>query len=199
MKKVYLILIALVLTACGGGAETNTSSNSTGTGTKKEAAPTKFTAKVDDKEYSLDIKDSVIWNSSLPYIGADGKQMKQGQHNIILGNYSFEGEPGRTLKADQVKVVVRLNGEIGTEDAPKLKAGIYSGGKITPMTIADFNIVIFQDGKEVQNYSSKFPAVEHKGEVKINSVEGDTVKGEIDVTVGGKWIVKGSFTAKFKQ
>jgi len=196
MKNLLIILcVSFLLTACGG-AGTNSTTN--GTSSKTDTSSTKFTAKVDDKDYSFDIKDGLVTNGSLPHMDKDGKQMKQGEHYIILGSYNFEGEPGRTLKDGQIKAVIRLNGELGTEDAPKLKAGTYSGGKIAPMTIADFSIVVFQDGKEVQNYSAKFPAVEHIGEVKITSVEGDTVKGEANITAGGKWTVKGAFTAKFK-
>lgn len=191
MKK-YFILIALFLMACGGaGNSAGTNSASNGTATKTETGSSKLTAKVGEKDYSFETKDALIWNSSLPYFGADGKQMKQSQHSIILGNYSFEGEPARSLKADQIKVVVTVSGEIGSEEAPSLKAGTYLTGKNGPMTVSANNIVIFDGGKEVQNYETSG----FSGEVKIISVEGDTVKGEIDIKTA-KQQTKGSFTAK---
>lgn len=195
MRKILLIIcVGLFLTACGGGGGTNSASNGTGTAPKTESAPTKFMAKVGEKEYSFDIKDAVIWNGSLPYFGEDGKQMKQGEHNIILGSYDFEGEPGRTVKAGQTKVVVKLSGEIGTEEAPNLKVGTYSTGKNGAMTVSSNNILIFDGSKEVQNYET----YGFSGEVKIISVEGDSVKGEIDIKTA-KQLCKGTFTAKIKK
>lgn len=192
IKKILLITItALFLTACGG-AGTSTSSN--GTSSKTETASTKFSAKVGEKDYSFDIKDAVVLNVSLPGM-FESKEMQMNQHNIILGSYSFEGQPVRTVPAGQTKVVVTLSSEWAEKGSESvLKPGTYKTSNNGPMTVSNNNIVFIQDGKEVQNYET----YGFSGEVKIISVEGDTVKGEIDIKTA-KQQCKGTFTAKITK
>lgn len=191
MKKLILILsAALIFTACGG---TGTSSGTNaGTATKNDAASTKFTAKVGEMDYSFEIKDAVIWNSSLEGLDEAHKNMIETKHSIILGSYDFGGEPARTVPAGQYKVVVGITGDwIAKGSEIIVKPGTYITGKNGAMTVADNNIVFIENGKEIQNYKT----YGFIGEVKITSVEGETVKGEIDIKTDTQQS-KGSFTAK---
>lgn len=192
MKK-YLILIALFLTACGGaGNSTGTNSASNGTATKTETSSNKLTAKVGEKDYSFEIKDALIWNGSNQGLDEAHKNMKEPTHSIILGNYDFEGEPGRTVPEGKYKVVVGITGDWIDKNADiVVKPGVYATGKNGPMTVSANNIVYIENGKEVQNYKT----YGFSGEVKITSVEGETVKGEIDIKTDTQQ-TKGTFTAK---
>lgn len=179
MKKLMLIcLVCVFLISCGG--------------------PSKFETKIEGKDYSFEIKDAVVTNGKLFATDKDGNQSSQAEHYISLANYPFNGSVARSLdKPEQIKVVVRIVSEIGTDIKSTVKPGTYSGGKIAPMTLADFSVHSFENGQQKSVYSSKFPAVQHQGEVKITAVEGETIKGEINITAGGNWTVKGPFTAKF--
>lgn len=190
MKKLILLLAtALFLTDCGGAG---TSTGSNGTAPKTETASSKLTAKVGEKDYSFEIKDALIWNSSNDGLDEAHKNMKAPNHSIILGNYDFGGEPARTVPEGKYKVVVGITGDWIAKDAEiVVKPGVYATGKNGPMTVANNNIVFIENGKEVQNYKT----YGFSGEVKITSVEGETVKGEIDIKTDTQQ-TKGSFTAK---
>lgn len=122
-------------------------------------------------------------------------------YNIHVANYELNGERfGASLNNpmpsdDSLRVMFSLVGEEGTKENSPLKAGTYSAKADKYMKVETVGIVTRKGGTEIKNW---FDRSTLNGEVKVNSVSGDTASGDIDVTAGDNTI-KGSFTAKILQ
>lgn len=186
MRYLVVLFAAGLLFGCGGKG----ASNSAG---QKETGPKAFAVKVGETERSFEIKDSVILNSSNEGLEDARKGQKQVEHTIVLASFGFEGQPMRSTPTGQIRVSFKVRGDwIAANDPIIFKPGRYSAGSNGPMSVSDFNVILNESGKEVQNYKT----YGFTGSVNITSVEGNTVSGEVDLSVAGGQSIKGSFTAK---
>lgn len=191
MKK-YLIMIALFLTACGGAG---TGTSSTGLGKISAQYKTNYT-NIEVKR-DLEIKKGVVTPQQI-----DLDKTPIVRYIIDLTDFEYDANSSEKPKDDkQTLITIELFGDSGgTKDTP-LRTGTFEisspGAKVGDKfgKINNVMATIFKDGK-TDGYSFTFNA---KGNVKINSVSGDTVTGEVDLTQenGGK--IKGNFTAKMKK
>lgn len=194
MRKFFLILcVSLLLTACGGGTGNET-------GGKDSPSGPQLTLKADGKDSVLPLKSGVM--QAYQQDSSDPK-WKAAVYGFTLANYDLakSSDLAKTLtKPEETRVYFKLFGEPGTDKTAPLKAGTYrADAKEFPSYDAtSLAIITFADGKQKVVMSQDSPAIDTKGGVKIISVEGDTVKGEINITTADKIAAKGSFTAKIK-
>jgi len=184
MKKIYLLMLcaAVLAIACGAGG-------------------TKLQIKVDGKDSTLDGKSSGTYTSTKTFtMNKDGQATvtKAASHYIALANYDLDTSSGMIsldkplTGAEQIRVTFQLVGEEGTDDKAAIKTGTYTTKAEKYNKVDTVGVMVFADGKEKKNW---FNIDKAEGEVKINSVSGETVSGEIDLTEGDKSL-KGNFTAK---
>ena len=93
---------------------------------------------------------------------------------------------------DQVRVVFNLVGDQGTNDKSPLKAGTYSAKADKFMKLEDVAVVSRKGGADNRVALDRSTLT---GDAKVDSVSGDTITGEVDLT-SGAISIKGPFTAK---
>ncbi|HEX8846899.1 MAG TPA: hypothetical protein VF791_19815 [Pyrinomonadaceae bacterium] len=196
MKKLWLVICAgLLLAACGGsGTSTDTGSSSGAGGAQK------LELKADGKDSTMEVKSGVMQVTAQDH---SNPEYQAAIFNFTLANYELKtnGDLARTLtKPEETRVYFKLYGDKGTDKNAPLKPGTYKAdAKSFPMyDPTSLAIIGSADGKQTVALSQNSPANDTKGEVKITSVEGDTVKGEINIMTGSSIAAKGSFTAKIK-
>lgn len=188
MKNILLFVItALFLTACGGAG-----TGSTGLGKISAQYKTNYTNF--EVKRDLEIKKGVVTPQQI-----DLDKTPIVRYIIDLTDFEYDANSSEKPKDDkQTLITIELFGDSGgTRDTP-LRTGTFEisspGSKVGDKfgKINNVMATIFKDGK-TDIYSFTFNA---KGNVKINSVSGDSVTGEVDLTQenGGK--IKGNFTAK---
>ncbi len=185
MNKIYSIFLSAILIftfGCGSG-ETN------------------LQIKIDGKDSSLAAKSSGTYTSTKTFsFTKDGQttSSKAVTYYFALANYELDTSSGmisldKPLSTnEQMRVAFQIVGEEGTDEKTPIKTGTYSAKADKFNKVDSMRIMLFADGKEVKNM---FNIDKTEGEIKINSISGDTVSGEINLTEGDK-SVKGSFTAK---
>ena len=192
MKKLLLLIGAsLLFTACGGA------------GTSKSA----FAVKIDGKDVPLEVKSS--WEMTKDFTDySDPKKPTTALYWFALRNYAYD-KPNGTIIFDnekltapgQVLVFISLYGDKATtNEKTPVKVADYKGDGKYSTSLSTVTVYLFGAGKdEVYSVDLGGGSPNNKGEVKINSVTGDTVTGEIDASgkANGKDVsVKGTFTAK---
>jgi hypothetical protein len=196
MRKFWLLLCAsLLLTACGAGTGTDSGGKNTGSTSSQ-----KLELKAGGKNSVLDVKSGVIQTTSQD---SSDPSYKAAVYGFTLANYDLKqsSELAKTLsKPEETRVYFKLFGDPGSDMNTPIKVGTYRADvkefpKYNPTSLA---IIGYADGKQTVAMSQDSPAIETKGEVKITSVEGDTVNGEINITTGSSMAAKGNFTAKIK-
>lgn len=196
MKRVPLLTLlvagaSLLFSACGGS------------GTSKSGLEVKLAG----KDVPLEVKSS--WEMTKDFTDySDPKKPTTALYWFAIRNYAYD-KPNGTVIFDnekltapgQVLVFISLYGEKGTtgEKTP-VKAATYPGDGKYSTSLSTVTVYVFNDGKtETASLPIGPGSPDNKGEVKITSVTGDTVTGEIDASgkANGKDVfVKGPFTAK---
>lgn len=189
--SVMLVGASLLLAACAGigGSKSGLAVNISG------------------KDVPLEVKSS--WQMSKDYTsyGEPGNPTT-ALHWFTIRNYDYD-KPNGTIMFDneklkapgQVLVFFSLYGEKATtnEKTPVKVATYKDDGKYST-SLSTVTVFTFAEGKDEVSALQLGPgSAGNKGEVKITSVTGDTVTGEIDASgkVNGKDVtVKGPFTAK---
>jgi len=132
------------------------------------------------------------------FTDTSGKITTAASYRVYLANYDLDaGNFAMTLdkplsSEDQVRVVFSLVGQQGTNDKSALMAGTYSAKADKFMKVEDVAVVSRKgsaDNKALLDRSTL------SGDAKVNSVSGDTITGEVDLT-SGAISIKGPFTAK---
>jgi hypothetical protein len=192
MKKLLLLIgTTLLLTACGG------------LGSSKSG----LAVKLDGKDVPLEVKSS--WQMNKDFTDySDPKKATTALHWFAIRNYAYD-KPNGTIIFDneklkepgQVLVFISLYGEKATTDEKTpVKVASYPGDGKYSTSLSTVTVYFFGEGKDnVVSLSLGPGSPDAKGEVKITSVTGDTVIGEIDASgkANGKEVsVKGPFTAK---
>lgn len=202
MKKVILVICAgIVLSACSGGAGNSGTAGNSATGAKPATTGAgTIEVKLKDKSYKLEPKAlwffSEDWTINLP----DGKNIPTSNRYVVAANYDLETTYGRsnTMKkiesADNVRVMIALQDkENVTKDAPPT-VGDYGPKLEEFQKLLNVQVFTMESGmRPAINISGSYS--DNKGGVKIISVSGDTVTGEIDFS-NTENTIKGPFTAK---
>lgn len=196
MKKLCLMIcVSLLFTACGGsGAGTNTS-----------AVPEepKLTYTLNGKSGPVDPKAGYYATSTIAtLIEVNGKSEpgKIPRYTFYFANFKLDKNNifNSMTSPEQVRVLFTLEGLPGGDENTPLKAGTYPA-KAPPGALNYDNhataIFVVENGKEKDYRAERVKYGNTIGEVKITSVEGDKVTGEIDINVDNQMALKGSFTA----
>lgn len=192
MKNLLIILcFVMFLSGCGGGS---TGANGLGKFSMEfKTINTKSEVKKD-----FEVKKGVI--TPLP-ITLDGKPIVR--YIIDVADFEFDPKSSSAKPKDdsQTSIEISLFGDEGdTAETPlKVKTfelsspGAKADGKYGK--VSNVLVGVFKNGK-VEETSLTYNA---KGTVKINSVSGDTVTGEVDLTQDDGAKIKGNFTAQMKK
>ena len=188
MKQLVAIFaFAIFLMACGGG----------GIG-----GSAKLDIKTGGKDTSLVIKSSGSDKSVKTFTDINQKITTATTFYALMANYDMETPNIATMKKsltapEQVRVMLQLVGEEGTDQKSEFKAGTYKADPKEKFMKLDYlEVTTFADGKEVKtSFDTSFSASKITGQVTVTSVTADSISGTIDVTEGDK-AVKGPFTAK---
>lgn len=202
MKKMWMVISAcLLLTACGGSGS-NTGGGSTGADSKPA-----FEVKVDGKVVPMEVKSS--WESQNSYTAySQEPPPTTALHQFAIRNYAYDKPNGSIMAsneklsaAGQVLVFFTLYGENGKSDEKTpVKVATYNGGGTMNTTLGRVLVYMYGEGKDdLRIIAFDSGSTDNKGAVKITSVTGDTITGEIDASgkPDGKDVsVKGPFTVK---
>lgn len=187
MNKVYLILIALFLTACGDA----------GLG----SSLSKLNIKVGGRDSMMEVKSGGVYYGNVISTSPGKPSIQTFSHSIYLANYEMDTTNAATMKKpltapEQIRLQIGLQGEEGTKDDSPFKVGTYNLKAERFNKVSTVRITTFADGKEkTDDFDTMSSMSKAEGEVKITTVTLDSVNGEINVTEGDKTI-KGTFTAK---
>jgi len=119
-------------------------------------------------------------------------------YRVYVANYDLDtGNFGLTMNKplasdEQVRATFSIVGDVGGNEKTAPKAGTYPAKADKYMKAEDVSIVTRKDGKDSEVF---FDRSGLSGEVKVTSVSGDTISGEVDLT-SGEMSMKGPFTAK---
>ena len=119
-------------------------------------------------------------------------------YRVYVANYDLDTSNfGMTMNKplaadDHVRIVFSLVGEVGGNDKTPLKAGTYSAKADKHMKVEDVSVVSRKGGPDTEKFLERNTIT---GDVKVASVSGDTITGDIDLT-SGETTIKGPFTAK---
>ena len=149
-------------------------------------------------EKNLPQKSGYAFAVNKTFTDTSGNITTAASYRIYVANYDLDaGNFAMTLdkplsSEDQVRVVFSLVGDQGTNDKSPLKAGTYSAKADKFMKVEDVAVVSRKgsaDNKVALDRSTL------TGDAKVDSVSGDTITGDVDLT-SGVISIKGPFTAK---
>ena len=149
-------------------------------------------------ERELPQKSGYAFAINKTFTDTSGKISSAANYRVYVANYDLDaGNFAMTLDKplssdDQVRVVFSLVGDQGTNDKSPLKTGTYSAKADKFMKVEDVAVVSHKgtaDNKATLDRSTL------TGDAKVNSVSGDTITGDVDLT-SGAISIKGPFTAK---
>ncbi|MDT4968087.1 MAG: hypothetical protein QOJ64_2824 [Acidobacteriota bacterium] len=181
-----LIAVALALGACGKSGE----GGAAGGGIHVKAPG------MDERDITA--KSGAAYAVTKSFTDKENKITTAASYRVYVANYDLDPSQyamsmNKPLTADdQARVVFSLVGEEGTKDPSPLKAGTYAAKADKFMKVEDVSIVSRKGGQDNEINVDRSGLT---GEVKIASVSGDTVSGELNLT-SGDTSIKGPFTAK---
>ena len=200
-----VMCVALFLTACGDSKPPAATGGKAPDATQSKAAVApkggaeKLAVKVGGKDIAMDVKAAIM---RIGEQKASDPKNSHAKYIFVLANYETKqgSDFSKTLSDSQdVRVAFNLLGPATSGKDTPLAVGAYSTeGGWPKFDNGQYAILTVADGKQVVAMGQDFPDNVTKGEVKITSVEGDTVKGEINIVTADKNAIKGGFTAKIK-
>jgi len=149
-------------------------------------------------EKELPQKSGYAFAVNKTFTDTSGNITTAASYRVYVANYDLDaGNFAMTLdkplsSEDQVRVVFSLVGDQGTTDKSPLKTGTYSAKADKFMKVEDVALV---SRKGSADNKAGLDRSALTGNAKVNSVSGDTITGELDLT-SGAISIKGPFTAK---
>lgn len=151
---------------------------------------------VDNK--ALPVKSSYAFGVTKTFTDINKKVTTAPSYRVYAAGYDLDsGNFAQTMDKplasdDQIRVTFSLVGDEGGNEKSPLKAGDYSAKADKFMKAETVSIVTRKDGKDNTLWLDRSALT---GNVKVTSVSGDTISGEVDLTAG-EAAIKGPFTAK---
>lgn len=193
MRKIIFTtfcLISVIFMACGS-----------------TSGPGSLTLKYPGNEIQeVPLKSGGYYTSTKTY-NINGNRSTSSSYFICVANYEIDLSQGAisigaSVKGEnQTKVCFSLNGEENGDEKTPLKTGSFPPAKSMASgpaynSVDNASIRSFKDGKETKHFLN---LAKTNGEIKITSVSGDTVNGEVNLSDGENEI-NGTFSAKaFKK
>lgn len=177
-----IAVCALFITGCGksgGGNSLQVKSTATG-------------------EKDMPVKSSYAFAVTKSFTDVNMKITTAATYNVYAANYDLDGSffaqtINKPMTADdQLRVTFSLVGDEGGTEKTAAKAGTYSAKADKFMKAESVGIVSRKGGADNTVWLDRGALT---GDVKVSSVSGDTITGEVDLT-SGDTTIKGSFTAK---
>jgi len=184
MRRLFLIAtvgLCLLAAACGG------------------LSSPKIDVTIAGKTTSYALKEGVMYKLQQGSTGPDGKA--QYQMHLATFEITKGGDVSKPLTENgQAVLSIEVFDKTGTtrDSEPTPTTFPAKSNDFAQPSFGSFFISYFDDGKLVRKTPSEF-TVETKdkeGAVKFTGISGDIVKGEVDVKLGDKVTLKGTFTAK---
>lgn len=177
-----LFMLASLSAACSKGAGGNTMTLKW-PGMNSKEMPVKSSYAFGVTKSFTDINNKVTTAPSYRVYGA----------SYDLDPANFSQTMDKPLASDdQMRVTFSLVGDEGGNEKTPLKAGDYSAKADKFMKVETASIVTRKDGKDNTLWLDRSALT---GNVKVTSVSGDTISGDVDLTAG-ETAIKGPFTAK---
>jgi hypothetical protein len=211
MKKLSaLILASLLLAACGSAGSGVGPSNSGGTA--ESNGPARLTATFPDYENGVwkDVTQVLTVTQGSVQVfeitPKTGSALKAIDYVIVASNY--ETDPRKfefPKKEGDIKISIHVLGDKDATLSTPLKTGTYEAFQLSEgenVYGKTWHILIqyFAAGKiQSASINADYPKGTRKGFVKIISVSGDMLRGEVDLTTSEKGSLKGSFFAKLPE
>lgn len=149
-------------------------------------------------EKDVAAKSAYAFAVTKSFTDTNNKITMASAYNVDVANYDLDATNfAMTLDKpltsdDQVRVMFTLVGDQGTDGKSAPKAGTYSAKADKFMKVETVGIVSRKGGTDSKVWLDRSTLT---GNVKVTSVSGDTMSGDIDVSAG-ETSIKGSFTAK---
>jgi len=149
-------------------------------------------------EKDLAIKSSYAFAVTKSFTDTSNNITMASAYNVYAANYDLDAANfamtlNKPLTADdQLRVEFSLIGEQGTDGKTPPKAGTYSAKADKFMKVETVGLVSRKGAADSKVWLDRSTLT---GEVKVTSVSGDTMSGDVDLTAGDTTI-KGSFTTK---
>src|SRR5262249_17025593 len=186
MRKLAIVVcVGLVLIACSS--------------TPREL-PTisRIDLRVNGKDSVLDLKSGLMRVTSR--VSSD-PAYNYAKYGFTLGNFDLTDNKAleRALVGNSAEIVFfELLGPSGSNKDTLLTTGTYSTEapslpKFENLSLAIFTII---DGKQIWTLSKTSPAFETHGQVTITAIEGDLIKGELELYTGNVMRARGNFVAR---
>ena len=179
---ISLLMLALLLAGCSKGAGGNT---------MKLKWPGM-------DQHDVPVKSGNAFAVIKTFTDVNNKITAAASYRVYVASYDLDSsEFARSMDKplasdDQVRVVFSLVGDEGTNDKSPVKVGTYSAKADKFMKVEDASIVSRKGGQDNKLLLERGGLT---GDVKVASVSGDTITGEVDLT-SGETAIKGPFTAK---
>jgi len=149
-------------------------------------------------EKDVAVKSSYTFAVTKTFTDVNNKMTTASAYNVDVANYDLDATNfAMTLDKplasdDQVRVMLSLIGEEGSNDKSPLKAGTYSAKADKYMKVESVGIVSRKGAPDNKAWLDRSTL---SGQVKVTSASADSISGDIDVTAG-ETTIRGSFTAK---
>lgn len=149
-------------------------------------------------EKDMAVKSGYAFAVTKTFTDINNKITTASTYNVFAANYDLDGSFfAQTINKpmtsdDNLRVTFSLVGDEGGTEKTALKTGTYSAKADKFMKAETAGIISRKGSADSTVWLDRSTLT---GDVKISSVSGDTVTGEVDLTSGDKSI-KGSFTAK---
>lgn len=201
MKKLLLFIgTGILAAACGGVAGSNTTTGNSGPAAKPAASGSAIAIKLKDGTVSLEPKTAYVFSDDWTINMPGGKAVPTATREIVIANYDLETTYGKSsamkkmTAPDQVRLVIQLQDKADVKKDMPVTTGEYAGKMEEFSRVQNVFVYTFAGGTDKRTLVAGSNS-DNKGSVKITSVTGDTVSGEIDLSNTDS-AFKGSFTAK---
>lgn len=187
--SILLVVFSLTLAGCGKSSEGGAGGGSGG-GIHVKAPG------IDERD--IPAKSGATYAVTKSFTDKENKVTTAAANYVYVASYDLDtSQYARSMDKpltadDQARVVFSIVGEEGTKDPTPVKVGTYAAKADKFMKVEDVSIVTRKGGQDNKITLDRSGLT---GEVKIASVSGDTITGELNLT-SGETSIKGPFTAK---
>jgi len=188
-KRLFVIRTALIALSCVSFLSGCTK-DAGGSGLHVKSAAT--------GEKDLAVKSAYAFAVTKSFTDTTGKVTTAPSYRVFAANYDLDAANfamtlDKPLTSDEhLRVVFSLVGEQGGNEKTPFKAGTYSAKADKFMKVEDVAIVSRKGATDSKVWLERSTLT---GNVKVSSVSGDTMSGNVELS-GGETSIKGSFTAK---
>ena len=192
-RLIVLVLLSVLIVSLAGCNKPG--GNSEGNKPAGNILQLKYTG-VDKRE--MPVKSGYAFADTKTFTDVTRKMTTAASYRVYAASYDLDSSNfAQTMDKplasdDQLRVTFSFVGDAGGNDKSPAKAGDYSAKADKYMKVEDVSIVSRKSGADDKQWFDRSTLT---GTVKITSVSGDTITGEVDLSDKDR-MIKGPFTAK---